>query len=207
MENNSTVCDSDMGNGSGDCEMETGDVENVSDFGSDFDEMDDRPGTPDELIHAAGAATKNLLPFKSRNRYEQVYRNYEAWKASKRATSNSERVLLSYFSELGEKYSPGTLWARYSMLKSTMKINDNIDISTYSSVVALLKQKYRGYKPKKAKILTEDELRAFIENAPDADWLDVKVKKLLLIFVTLVVRNGLTIGRLYIRNIRSLSKR
>jgi hypothetical protein len=47
-----------------------------SDFDSDFDgdgELDNRSGTPNELIEIAAGASKDLLPTKSEKRYQQVY--------------------------------------------------------------------------------------------------------------------------------------
>ncbi|KAJ8914397.1 hypothetical protein NQ315_017487 [Exocentrus adspersus] len=68
-----------------------------------------------------------------------------------RARSN-ETVLLAYLSEKAKKVKPSTLWSYYSMLKSTLLVNDNCDISKYSKLIALLKKLCDGYKPKKSKI-------------------------------------------------------
>lgn len=111
---------------------------------NDFESSDNRPGTPQELIEAAATATKELLPSKSHSRYEQVYKEFQNWKKKKETTSNSERVLLAYFTELKQNNVSSTLWAKYSMLKSTMKINDQIDISTYASLTAMLKKESKG---------------------------------------------------------------
>ncbi|KAL6958262.1 hypothetical protein U1Q18_045617 [Sarracenia purpurea var. burkii] len=43
------------------------------------------------------------------------------------------------------------------MLKSTLNINENVDISKYAKVIAFLKRKGDGYKPTKAKVFTEEE--------------------------------------------------
>ncbi|KAG4079588.1 hypothetical protein HA402_011539 [Bradysia odoriphaga] len=142
-------------------------------IGSDS-ELDERSGTPDELIEMANSATKDLLPVKSKARYEQTFCEFKNWQKTKNTTSNSERVLLSYFSALKGKLSPGTLWSRFSMLKSTLQIYEDVDIGTYSSLAAFLKQQLKDYNPKRAKVLTETELRRFIEEAPDIAWLDVK---------------------------------
>lgn len=150
------------------------------DLGSDF-ELEERPTTPQELVNIALSASKKLLPRKSKNRYEQIYQNFQDWKKLKKTTSNSERVLLAFFAELGEggenekKNVSSTLWAKYSMLKSTMKIYDHVDISSYASLTAFLKQESKGHVPKQARTFTETELRRFIDTAPDLLWLDVKV--------------------------------
>lgn len=153
---------------------------NESDFCSDF-ELEERPTTPQELVEISLTASKKLLPTKSKNRYEQMYQKFQEWKKQKKAGSNSERVVLAFFAELekgveGEKKNvSSTLWAKYSMLKSTMKINDKIDISSYSSLTAFLKQASKTHVPKQAKTFTETQLRRFIDTADDILWLDVKV--------------------------------
>lgn len=142
----------------------------------------DRPATPMDLVEAADEASKETVPEKSKSRYEEAYKKYLEWKESKNATSNSERVILAYISEMAntpnkknEKPKPSTLWARYSMLKAMMKVSLNIDISTYAKVTAYLKRKADGYEPKKAKNFTEAEIQNFLDGAPDVLWLDVKV--------------------------------
>lgn len=151
---------------------------------NDFESSDKRPVTPQELIETAATATKELLPSKSHNRYEQVYEGFQQWKKLKEATSNSERVLLAYFTELKQNYLSSTLWSKYSMLKSTMKINDQVDISTYASLIAMLKKESKGHIPKQARTFTENELKLFIDTAADDLWLDVKVTKFLLFFLS-----------------------
>lgn len=49
-------------------------------------------------------------------------------------------VLLSYFVDQAAKYAPSTLWATYSMLKSTISSKHNIDISRYLRLQAFLKK-------------------------------------------------------------------
>lgn len=147
----------------------------------------DRPATPMDLVEAAGEASKEILPSKSKARYEEVYNNYLKWKEGKNATSNSENVVLAYISEMAntpnkknEKSKPSTLWARYSMLKATMKIFTNIDISTYHKVTAYLKWKGAGYEPKKANVFTETQIQNLLDSALDVvAWLDVKVNSVL----------------------------
>ncbi|KAG4081131.1 hypothetical protein HA402_011976 [Bradysia odoriphaga] len=149
-------------------------LNDITDFGSDF-EMESRPTTPPEVIKAACDAKTNLLPKKSNDRYQQAYNSFQAWKSSKGATSNSERTLLAYFNEMKKKFAASSLWSKYSMLKSTMVIYDQIDISTYGSLTAMLKQASKDYVPKQAKTFTEIEMQRFMDTAPDVAWLDVKV--------------------------------
>lgn len=180
--------------------MDNSDTDSNVEFDFGFDS---RPGTPTEIVEAAAEANKELLPLKSKDRYNKVYENYQKWKESSKVNSNSERVLLAYFSGMAnaknvknENTKSSTLWARYSMLKSTMKIFDHIDISTYPTLLAFLNRKGDGYEPKKAYIFTENEIQKFLDSAPDTEWLDVKVNKLN--FSSFFIPNSL--GSLFVRS-------
>ena len=72
---------------------------------------------------------------------------------------------------------PSSLWAIYSMLKSTININhNNINIATYPKLIGLLKRKSDGYQPKKSNILTSKQIKTFLEEAPNK-FLFEKVKE------------------------------
>lgn len=111
----------------------------------------------------------------SDKRYKQLYNKFQAWKASQSETSNLEAVVVSYFKEIvGKQVS--TLYASFSMLRTTLKVNDNVDIGTYPALRTLLKEAdLNGYKSNRSKAFTEDEIKKFINEAPDETWLDVKV--------------------------------
>lgn len=70
---------------------------------------------------------------------------------SKKAKIISENIILAYFVELAEKLKPPSLWATYSMLKTTLKTSNNIDIAKFLKVAAFLKRKSDGYKGKNQK--------------------------------------------------------
>lgn len=61
------------------------------------------------------------------------------------------------------------------MLKGTIQINENIDISTYRKVIAFLKRHKDEYKPKKSSILSMDNVEQFLKEAPDNMYLFMKV--------------------------------
>ncbi|CAH1366188.1 unnamed protein product, partial [Tenebrio molitor] len=67
------------------------------------------------------------------------------------------------------------MWTKFSMLKATLKVHRNIDISKYSKLIVFLKSKSRTYKPKKAKILESEHIKQFLKEAPDEKYLMVKV--------------------------------
>lgn len=61
------------------------------------------------------------------------------------------------------------------MLKSTIQIKDNIDISQYKKLTALLKRQNDGYTPKKSKVLTMGDVMKFLKEASDDKFLLMKV--------------------------------
>ncbi|XP_050302598.1 uncharacterized protein LOC126740553 [Anthonomus grandis grandis] len=127
-----------------------------------------------ELTEAVNAASLELLPVKSRNKYNYVYNRFMDYRTNKNVTSFSENVVMAYFLELGSKMNSSTLWANCSMLKATLAIRHDVDISEYSKLRAFLKQAH-AYKPKKSKILTKEEINKFIQEAPDKEYLMIKV--------------------------------
>ena len=68
-----------------------------------------------------------------------------------------------------------SLWKKYSMLKSTLKVYKNVNISVYGKLIAYLKSESRTYKPKKAKILEKHHIEKFLKEAPDNTFLMMKV--------------------------------
>lgn len=87
--------------------------------------------TPPEVCEAAYIASLDLLPKKSKTLYESCYKTFQDWEKTSNTKSCSERVLLAYFKKLAEKYKPSTLWSNYSMLKTTIKIYEKLDITCY----------------------------------------------------------------------------
>lgn len=132
--------------------------------------------TPPELKNIAHQAEANLLPAISKDKYMKCYDNFEKWLKEKKAPI-TENVLLCYFTELAEKLQPSSLWSIHSRLKATIKLHRNIDISSFTKVISLLKRKKEGHESKSATPLSEDEVKTFIELAPDDIHLAHKVSK------------------------------
>lgn len=126
--------------------------------------------TPPELSEAEG----NLLPAKSRERYERRYRTFVKWCNEKNVSNYTEDVLLEYFRDLVSKNTKA-LWAIYSMLKACIVIHKNIDISRYSKLLAYVKSNTAHVKAKKSRALTEDQINLFIDQANDREFLLMKV--------------------------------
>lgn len=64
------------------------------------------------------------------------------------------------------------------MLRLTLSIHDNIEISNFNNLRALLKRKSKGYIAKRSRIFKKEEVFRFIKEAPDLEFLSVKVIKL-----------------------------
>lgn len=136
-------------------------------------------GTPPELAAEAKLARANLLPPKSEEKYLRTFANFNSWRKKKNTSSLSENVILAYFNELAKDKKPSTLWAMYSMLKSTIQLKYNINIKNYANLLSFLKRKSSGFKSKKSKILTNEDITIFLNEAPDEIFLAIKVNIIL----------------------------
>lgn len=61
------------------------------------------------------------------------------------------------------------------MLKTMLLTNENIDISSYAVVKSFMKRNSAGHVPKQAKTFTRDQIKTFLKDAPDNDYLPYKV--------------------------------
>lgn len=147
---------------------ETEKPENSSDESSD-------EYTPLELRTTVENANDKLLPETSKEKYNGAYQTFTNWRKSKDVTIVTETVLLAYFLELSEKLKPSSLWSIYSMLKCTLKFHENHDIGTYLKLTAFLKRTSIGYKGRKSKVLSSDNIEKFLVEAPDEAYLVTKV--------------------------------
>lgn len=119
------------------------------------EEMDLDEEIPFEVIQNAQLAALELLPVKSREKYYRVYRIFKNWQMQRGVKIVTSEIMMSYFYEMDKKNKPTTLWAYYSMLKATIRNNENIDIGKYGDVVAFLRSKAAGFKSVKAEASTE----------------------------------------------------
>lgn len=129
---------------------------------------------PPAIVQAA--QNLDILPQKSKERYQFAYSQFMKWRQENNAESFSENVLCAYFAELAKKNAPNTLWTQYSMLRTTLSINNNSDITQYMKLRSFLKRRPDGYKPKKSKTLTPLEINRFINEASDDKYLLQKVR-------------------------------
>ncbi|XP_050501217.1 uncharacterized protein LOC126881172 isoform X2 [Diabrotica virgifera virgifera] len=84
-------------------------------------------------------------------------------------------MMMEYLQGFGEVYKPSYLWTRLSMLKTTLKAYENVDISSFSSLFAYLKGKSKHHKAKKSKALNAWQIQHFLTEAPDSTYLLMKV--------------------------------
>lgn len=145
------------------------------DVEDDFDDMDIEDNLEDEV----NEVTSNLLPEKSKERYYKEYEQFREFCKKNNIRNVSDNCMLIYFSRLSKVMKPSTLWAKFSMIKSCLLIQDNVDCEKFPKTMAFLKRKSTGYKPKKSKTLSRDQVVQFILEAPDQTFL---LSKVILIF-------------------------
>lgn len=139
------------------------------------DRHDDTLETSPEICEAIGNASFDLLPPKSRAIYETSYKSFAEWRNSCGVQQITEPVMVEYFEKLAKQYKPSTLWAQYSMLKTTIRVHDKVDTNAYQSLSAFIKDQARNAQPQKAKVLTADDVRRFLNEAPNDQHLLTKV--------------------------------
>ncbi|KAJ8912394.1 hypothetical protein NQ315_013460 [Exocentrus adspersus] len=138
--------------------------------------MSDSEDLPSDIEEAATSAVSTLLPSKSKDKYKKIYNRFTSWCEKKNLKNHlQEKVLLAYFSELSKSYSSSSLWAFYSMIRAVASMKNNIDISKYAQLQAFLKRKSEGYKPKKSRTFTKEEIARFLKEADDKKFLLTKV--------------------------------
>lgn len=128
-----------------------------------------------EGISNASKEEVQFLPNKSYNRYVCVYDKFLKWQKSQKTDSFNEEVILAYFTEIGNTLKPSTLWCIYSMLKSTIFCNHNVNIGQYDRLTTFLRNKNKGFHSTKGNMFTAKEIRKFLNEAPDDEYLGIKV--------------------------------
>ncbi|KAJ3662029.1 hypothetical protein Zmor_006397 [Zophobas morio] len=118
---------------------------------------------------------ENLLPEKSRDVYKKVCQKFLRWKEQQGIGEITEMVILNYLQDQSKNAAPSSMWNYCSMIKACLIAFENIDIGRFPKVKALLKQKSRGYRSKKSKVLDREEVLRFVIEAPDEVYLLVKM--------------------------------
>ncbi|KAJ8979148.1 hypothetical protein NQ317_016768 [Molorchus minor] len=103
--------------------------------------------------------------------FEQQHEAFHKWCRVQNVQKSTENALLVYFDEKSRVVCSSTLWAHYSMLKLVINIRENVDISKFSKLLAFLKRKNEGFKPKKLNVPTIEQVDQFLPEAPDNKYL------------------------------------
>lgn len=139
-------------------------------------EIVDNTDLPQGILLKAAKAVDALVPEKTRRTYEKEYFHFEAWLQKHCVDRVDETVLMAYFQDLSESYSPNSLWTKFSMLRKELivhkKIRSNEKLITLQQ---FLKQIGKNYQPKKSKVLTREQVITFLKEAPDEKYLADKV--------------------------------
>lgn len=130
---------------------------------------------PEEILKEAENASLELLPAKSKSRYEKEFSVFNVWCDQRKVKCVREEVMLAYFSSISKTCKPSTLWSRYSMLKAVLKAKKNVDIGNFLKLSAYLKRQNVGYRPKKSKTFEKRDISRFFNEAPDDIYLHIKV--------------------------------
>lgn len=148
----------------------------MSEFsGSEYeDESENESKPPPELQEIAKITDLESMPGKSRRLYEATYTKFTKWKKTNNE-GTSEDSLLRYFNELQSSYKPSTLWAQFSMLKHVILLRENIDLKNFSALLSFLKEYSKGFKSKKSQVFTTEQIKTFLETAPNELYLTTKV--------------------------------
>ncbi|KAJ6634976.1 hypothetical protein Bhyg_13558 [Pseudolycoriella hygida] len=129
---------------------------------------------PETILKKSETTVKALGPEKSSKRYDETYNRFIDCRKQQGTESFVEEVFLAYFEDKSQHYAPSTLWSIYSMLKSKMIANHNIDISRYSRLLSFVKTKNVGFQSKQASVFTPEEIKKFLLEAPDSEFLVIK---------------------------------
>lgn len=128
------------------------------------------------MVASANNACSSLLPAKSQDVYEKTY-EFCNWCTKQHITNYIEPVFLAYFSEIAQKGLTASLWPKFSMLKSTLRVKKNIDIGKFNKLIMYIKRQTEGHIPKKSKILEKEQVQQFILEAPNNLFLITKESK------------------------------
>jgi hypothetical protein len=97
---------------------------------------------PEEIKKEKGInVASSLLPAKSLARYEREYEEFKNWQKNNNVTGVTEDVLLVYLHQLSDKFSPNSLWSKWSMLKSCLEIKENAEVRRFVFLLQTLSKK------------------------------------------------------------------
>ncbi|PSN39800.1 hypothetical protein C0J52_19446 [Blattella germanica] len=123
-----------------------------------------------------------LIPAKSKTWYSKEYSSFMSWMEDNDFGDISEVVLVKYFKKLSTDFAPSSLWTKYSMLKKTLLLNNCVDIAKFTKLNVYLKETSKGYVASKSKVLSSEDILKFLREAPNEEYLMMKVATVFTIF-------------------------
>jgi hypothetical protein len=72
------------------------------------------------------------------------------------------------------------------MLRTMISINKNLDLSKYTNLIAFFKRQGEGYRAKKSKSFSKENIEKFLTTANDEDYLMQKVRVFFVVKVWLL---------------------
>ena len=134
------------------------------------------PELPEKVRQSYEAALAKTMPSKSAKKYAEAFVHFDNWRRLNEVSGNfSQEIFMAYFKDLAEKWTPKTLWARYSMIKAIALKDHDVDINGYKKLTRFLSLNSKGYVPKKSKVFVPENLRVFLDSANEVKYLFTKV--------------------------------
>lgn len=128
------------------------------------------------------AARRLMVPYSSyspavANSHKTAYKNYIEWCLGKNLTEVDEDALVMYFKEmeLTRKWKYSTIWVRYKMIRKQLVLRHKVNISQYLKLRSFLQERNKAFSSKKSKYLSKEHFETFVSQAPDVQYLAVKV--------------------------------
>jgi len=99
----------------------------------------------------------------SRRKYASKQAEYVQWLEKEGVDASQPNAMINYIMILNNKYSPGSLWSTYLILKKWYKIEKNINIKDWTLVADLLKVLTKNHVVKKSKTFTKNKFAALLK--------------------------------------------
>ncbi|PSN54679.1 hypothetical protein C0J52_01066 [Blattella germanica] len=94
-----------------------------------------------EIEEAWKTGCDELIPKKSKQRYEFAYAPLCNWLKEHDVDINENNILAYFVLRNSKLTSPGSLWSEFSILKTMLKLNNGIDIGSFTKILCFLKKK------------------------------------------------------------------
>lgn len=106
------------------------------------------------------------------------YNEFMSWRESRNINSFGEDVFMEYFRIASETHTPEMLSALFFALKTEMRSKHSVQIGKFILLFVFLRQKGVVIQRKpigSSKSFTNEEIHKFLTEAPDAEYLAIKV--------------------------------